>query len=102
MQTNPNIPKGLCTTVEDIMPNCMQELFMRGSDKDCKLLWMDACNGRLENMILSNLLVPPVPILPSITTEGSSNEDDTTVKLQDILEVNLALLLLLAMGSPTC
>ena len=46
---------------------------------------MDACNGRLENMILSTLLVPPVPICPSITMEGGINKDDTTVKLQEIL-----------------
>ena len=38
IQTNPNIPKDLHTTVEDIMPNRMQEIFMRVLDKDCKLL----------------------------------------------------------------
>ena len=101
MCTNPNIPKDLCTTVEDIMPNRMQEIFTRVPDKDCKLIWMDACNGRLENMTLSTLLVPPVHICPSITMEGSSNKDNTTFKLQEILEVNLALSLLLAKGPPT-
>ena len=101
MRTNPNIPKDLRTTVEDIMPNCMQDLFTRVPDKNCKLLCMDTCNGRLENMILSTLLVLPVPICPSITMEGGSNKDITTVKLQEILEVNLALSLLLAKGPPT-
>ena len=62
---------------------------------------MDACNGRLENMILSTLLVPPIPICHSITMEGGSNEDNTTIKLQEILEVNLALSLLLSKGPPT-
>ena len=70
------------------MPNRMQELFTRVPDKDCKLLWMDVCNGRLENMILSTLLVLPIPICPSITMEGGSNKDNTTVKMQEILGVN--------------
>ena len=38
MQTNPNIPKDLRTTVEDIIPNRMQELVTCIPDKDCKLL----------------------------------------------------------------
>ena len=101
MRTNPKNSKDLRTTVENIMPNRMQELFTRVPGKDCKLLWMDACNCRLESMILSTLLVLPVPIRPSITMDSGSNKDDTTVKMQEILEVNLALLLLLAKGPPT-
>ncbi len=46
--------------------------------------------GRPENLLIDHLLVPPVPIRPSVMTDGAngSNEDDLTVKLSEILTVN--------------
>jgi len=42
---------------------------------------------------LEHILVPPVPIRPSVAMDvgGGSNEDDLTVKLLEIINVNLAL-----------
>jgi DNA-directed RNA polymerase beta' subunit len=52
------------------------DLFRRISDEDCELLWMNANVGRPENLIIQNLLVPPVPIRPSVAMDigGGSTE----------------------------
>ena len=49
--------------------------------------------GRPENLILTHVLVPPVCIRPSVQMDGGggSNEDDLTVKLQAIIEINNSL-----------
>lgn len=90
--------------VEDLLPTRVLELFQRIPDEDCELLWIDpVMGGRPENLILQNLLVPPVPIRPSVAMDvgGGSNEDDLTVKLQEIMDVNVALELALSKGPQT-
>lgn len=101
MRTNPNVPADLKSTVEDLLPTRVLELFQRIPDEDCEILWVDPLNGRPENLILQHILVPPVPIRPSVSMDGGSNEDDITVKLQEILEVNLALQIAMSKGPPT-
>ena len=88
---------------EDLLPTKVLEIFQRIPDNDCEILWVDPQIGRPENLILKNLLVPPVPIRPSVQLEfgGGSNEDDLTVKLQEILDVNVALELALTKGPHT-
>ena len=70
--------------MEDLLPTRVLELFQKISDDDCEILWIDPLIGRPENLVLQNLLVPPVPIRPSVAMDvgGGSNEDDLTVKLQ--------------------
>lgn len=89
--------------VEDLMPTRVLELFRRITDEDCHVLWVDPVIGRPEHLILQTLLVPPVPIRPSVAMDvgGGSNEDDLTVKLQEILDVNVALELSLTKGPQT-
>lgn len=90
-------------THEDLLPTKVVELFSKITDKDCEVLWMDPMIGRPENLILKHLLVPPVPIRPSVAMDvgGGSNEDDLTVKLQEIIDVNVALELALQKGPQT-
>jgi len=89
--------------VEDLLPTRVLDLFSHITDEDCEILWIDPTIGRPENLILQNLLVPPVPIRPSVAMDvgGGSNEDDLTVKLQEILDVNVALELALSKGPLT-
>jgi DNA-directed RNA polymerase III subunit RPC1 len=96
--TNPSHPPS-----QDLMPTRVLDLFRNIPDADCELLWMDAQLGRPEDLILQNILVPPVPIRPSVAMDvgGGSNEDDLTVKLQEILDVNVALELALTKGPQT-
>lgn len=89
--------------VDDLLPTKVLELFRKIPDDDCEVLWLDPSIGRPENLILQNLLVPPVPIRPSVAMDvgGGSNEDDLTVKLQEIIDINVALELALTRGPHT-
>lgn len=93
MQTNPEVSHALRVVVEDLKPTRVLELFRAMTDEDCEVLWVSPWIGRPENLILEHILVPPVPIRPSVAMDvgGGSNEDDLTVKLLEIINVNLAL-----------
>mmetsp|Transcript_12160 Transcript_12160/g.26843 ORF Transcript_12160/g.26843 Transcript_12160/m.26843 type:complete len:1179 (-) Transcript_12160:120-3656(-) len=88
---------------EDLLPTRVLNIFKNIPDDDCEVLWLEPLIGRPESLILQNLLVPPVPIRPSVAMDsgGGSNEDDLTVKLQEILDVNVALELALTKGPHT-
>eukprot|EP00644_Phytophthora_capsici_P003800 jgi/Phyca11/108224/e_gw1.15.640.1 len=98
---NPEIGTHLPKAQEDLSPLVVQQLFKDIPDQDCELLWVDADGGRPENLILSSVLVPPVCIRPSVAMDGGtgSNEDDITVKLQEIVQVNFALRAALQKGA---
>jgi len=58
-------------------------------DSDLLCLGFNPKVTRPENMILTVLSVPPVPMRPSITLEsGERSEDDLTHKLVDVLRIN--------------
>jgi DNA-directed RNA polymerase III subunit RPC1 len=65
------------------------------------LLWMDSDFGRPDSLVMWAVPVPPVPIRPSVPQEsgGGSTEDDITIKLQEIVEMNNALRLALEKGA---
>ena len=75
---------------DDLTPLRVKTLLQNIPECDLALLDMSACYGRPENLIIENLLVPPVPIRPSVVTDAASgsNEDDLTVKLAEIITVN--------------
>ena len=53
------------------------------------LLDMSECFGKPETLLIERLLVPPIPIRPSVDAGAAgSNEDDLTIKLADIVKVN--------------
>jgi len=68
---------------------------------DLPLLWMNQSHGRPESLILWAIPVPPVPIRPSVPQEqgGGSTEDDITIKLHDIVEINNAMRLQMERGA---
>jgi DNA-directed RNA polymerase III subunit RPC1 len=98
---NPDIGQHLPKAQEDLSPMAVQELFKQIPDQDCELLWVDPIAGRPEKLILNSVLVPPVCIRPSVAMDGGtgSNEDDITVKLQEIVQVNFALRAALLKGA---
>lgn len=98
---NPEIGAHLPKAQEDLSPLVVLQLFKEIPDQDCELLWVDADNGRPERLILNSVLVPPVCIRPSVAMDGGSgsNEDDITVKLQEIVQVNFALRAALQKGA---
>jgi DNA-directed RNA polymerase III subunit RPC1 len=52
--------------------------------------------------VLTHLIVPPVAIRPSVPMDagGGSNEDDLTVKLQEIIAMNTTLRVALSRATP--
>lgn len=95
------LPQHLGKAMEDLSALRVLHIFQRVTDEDAELLWMDARVGRPENLIIENLLVPPVPIRPSVAMDigGGSNEDDLTVKLQEIIDVNASVKMALDNGA---
>jgi len=89
--------------MDNILPTVALELFQRIPDEDCEILWLSPQVGRPENLILQRILVPPVPIRPSVAMDvgGGSTEDDLTVKLQEILDLNASLEFALQQGPKT-
>ncbi|RHY31723.1 hypothetical protein DYB32_003219 [Aphanomyces invadans] len=99
---NPDLTNSLLSKAqEDLSPVVVQELFERIPDQDCPLLWLNAFAGRPEKLVLNAMLVPPVCIRPSVAMDvgSGSNEDDLTVKLQEIIQVNFALKAALQKGA---
>ena len=79
---------------EDLNPLVVYELFKRIPDCDVPLLVMTLENGgRPERLLLTHVLVPPVCIRPSVAMDAGagSNEDDLTIELKHIIELNQCL-----------
>ncbi|KAL4534056.1 hypothetical protein Ndes2526B_g07060 [Nannochloris sp. 'desiccata'] len=86
-EANEGIKQHLKNAVDDLNPLRVQGLFRAIPDEDCELLDLA---GRPENLLFTHIPVPPVCIRPSVEMDGGagSNEDDLTVKLMQIVEVN--------------
>eukprot|EP01122_Echinamoeba_exundans_P014370 TRINITY_DN648_c0_g2_i2.p1 TRINITY_DN648_c0_g2~~TRINITY_DN648_c0_g2_i2.p1 ORF type:complete len:1235 (+),score=315.80 TRINITY_DN648_c0_g2_i2:2830-6534(+) len=71
-------------------PLRVKRIFEKIIPEDCELLAMDPRLARPEWMLLENLPVPPACIRPSVAmdAQGGSNEDDLTMRLQEILLLN--------------
>ena len=72
-----------------IKPDELIDWLSKIPDDDIALLGMDPKSFRPEWLVLTNLLVPPVNVRPSITLEtGERSEDDLTHKLVEIMRIN--------------
>jgi DNA-directed RNA polymerase III subunit RPC1 len=87
-QANPDLDKHLRKALEDLNPLRVLKLFESISRTDCELLGLDPNEGRPEMFIWQFLPAPPVCIRPSVVQDTSSNEDDLTAKLADIVWVS--------------
>lgn len=56
--------------------------------QDIVFLDMDPTTGRPEDMILTYIPVPPCCIRPSVATGLASNQDDLTMKIKEIIQVD--------------
>jgi DNA-directed RNA polymerase III subunit RPC1 len=100
MRNHPDLKVAADKPTENVNPVVAYELFSRMTDEDISLLWMQEKFCRPESLIFWTLPVPPVPIRPSVPQDqGTSNEDDLTIKLQEIVEINNALRLALENGA---
>ncbi|KAI3678420.1 hypothetical protein L6452_37711 [Arctium lappa] len=71
-------------------PDKVLKLFKKMLDEDCDLLYHA---DRPEKLIISNIAVPPLPIRPSVKVDGgtTSNENDITLRLAEIIKANATL-----------
>ncbi|MFS7953564.1 putative DNA-directed RNA polymerase [Helianthus anomalus] len=66
-------------------PDKVLKLFKKMLDVDCDLLYLA---DRPEKLIISTIPVPPIPIRPSVKLDATSNENDVTLKLGEIIRIN--------------
>ena len=76
-------------------------LFRRISAADCELLGLAPEVCRPEEFIWTYIPVPPVCIRPSVAQDTTTNEDDLTVKLAEIVKLNTLIRASLDHGEPT-
>ncbi|KAG7693685.1 hypothetical protein KL933_004550 [Ogataea haglerorum] len=85
---NPDLEKFFKRCFDDLNPLKVLNLFKQVDTSDCELLGIDPSKGGRPEMYLWRYLpAPPVCIRPSVvmTDTNTSNEDDLTVKLTEIV-----------------
>ncbi|KAF2868775.1 hypothetical protein BDV95DRAFT_499716 [Massariosphaeria phaeospora] len=87
-----------------IMPQDALNIFRNLSDNTLALLGLSADYARPEWMVMTVLPVPPPPVRPSISVDGTGQgmrgEDDLTYKLGDIIRANARVQECIQTGSP--
>lgn len=91
-------------TKDNITPERALSILRRISDDDLRDMGLNLDYARPEWLIVTVLPVPPPPVRPSISMDGSGtgmrNEDDLTYKLGDILRANGNVRQAITDGSP--
>ena len=84
--------EGQQNETKPITPTMAYNIFRRISNEDIKTMGLSNDYARPEWMIVTVLPVPPPPVRPSISVDGSGqgmqSEDDLTYKLGDIIRAN--------------
>ncbi|KAH0444210.1 DNA-dependent RNA polymerase ii largest [Colletotrichum camelliae] len=87
-----------------ITPEMAHNILRRISDEDLRDMGLNLEYARPEWMIVTVLPVPPPPVRPSISMDGTGqglrNEDDLTYKLGDIIRANSNVKQAIREGSP--
>lgn len=96
---NPEVEQYIEKAQHDLNPSVVLELFKKIPHEDLPFL-QSKTTSRPEDMLLTQVLVPPVCIRPSVTMNaGASSEDDLTMLIQFIIEANDQLLYHLRKGA---
>lgn len=73
----------------ELSPLKTLELFEKIPDHDVYLLNMNPKFVKPKDLIVTQVLVPPVCIRPTVElSNGKTNEDDLTIKIYEILRAN--------------
>ncbi|XP_073269578.1 DNA-directed RNA polymerase III subunit 1-like isoform X1 [Primulina huaijiensis] len=82
--------KGNISISSTLDPRIVHHLLKNMLNEDCELLHL---NDRPEKFMITNILVPPISIRPSVFVDGGrqSNENDITERLKRIIQANASL-----------
>ena len=84
--------EGTQSDTRPVTPSMAYSIFRRISNEDIRAMGLSNDYARPEWMIITVLPVPPPPVRPSISVDGSGqgmqSEDDLTYKLGDIIRAN--------------
>ncbi|CDS14109.1 Putative DNA-directed RNA polymerase [Lichtheimia ramosa] len=87
--TMPELKPHISKAQDDLNPLRVLRLFQKVTPEDCELLGLSEEHGRPEWYIWQYLPVPPACIRPSVMQDdNTSNEDDLTAKLTEIVFTN--------------
>lgn len=93
------------TERKNLPPKMVHEIFRRISDADLEDMGLNKDYARPDWLVITVLPVPPPPVRPSISMDGTGqglrNEDDLTYKLGDIIRANGNVKQALNEGSPS-
>lgn len=81
----PDLEKHSRKAMDDLNPLRVLNLFKAITPSDTELLGLDPAEGRPEMFLWQYIPAPPICIRPSVQQETSSNEDDITSKLSEII-----------------
>jgi DNA-directed RNA polymerase III subunit RPC1 len=74
---------------EELTPLKVYNIFQRIPDEDTIFFDMNNDNSRPVDILVHSVLVPPVSIRPTVQVGYNvTNEDDLTIKIKDIIELN--------------
>ncbi|KAL1882158.1 DNA-directed RNA polymerase II core subunit rpo21 [Diaporthe australafricana] len=89
---------------KNLPPKMVHDIFRRITDADLEDMGLNKDYARPEWLVVTVLPVPPPPVRPSISMDGTGqglrNEDDLTYKLGDIIRANGNVKQALSEGSP--
>jgi DNA-directed RNA polymerase III subunit RPC1 len=86
---NASVEGSIKGTYEEFDALKVLDMFERIRDEDVALFDMDQTICRPSDLIITHIPVPPSCIRPSVAvSQDTSNEDDLTIKLVEILQLN--------------
>ena len=86
---NKDFEQGLRKAYEELDPLKTYKLFENIAQDEILLFDMDFKMCHPVDLLVTQLPAPPIPIRPSVAvTQNVTNEDDLTMKLAEILQVN--------------
>lgn len=101
INNDPTIKNFLNRYQEELTPTTVLRLLEAMSPVECFLTGISTHNMSPCDLLWRVLPVPPVCIRPSVGQEGSSTEDDITVIISEIIEINNKIATVIETGQKT-
>eukprot|EP00835_Amoeboradix_gromovi_P002001 NODE_104_length_19952_cov_0.449000.p1 type:complete len:1361 gc:universal NODE_104_length_19952_cov_0.449000:14372-18454(+) len=101
LHVNESLKSYITKCEEDVNPLLTYRLFEKMSDDDTELMGLNPKVSRPENLVLTFFPVPPNQTRPSVAQDDkTSNEDDLTIKLKEMIMINSVIRVAIIEGQP--